>query len=179
MRWYVAYCKIAQETRARDHIQRQGFKCFLPMMATNSGQKPLFPRYLFTEFDPAVQQWRCINGSRGVLWLLEAMDDELGYRMPIPVPRKAMDTILGLYAGEPYDDRKIRRLPAVGSPVRLLENAKAFAGLNGTFLEMAPHDRVKVLLNMLGAKVPVVVPIDNIEKISVTSESLPLRAGVR
>ena len=54
--WFAVVSKPRQEKTALRHLQRQGFRCFLPM-AENPYQRrskkrqkivePLFPRYLF------------------------------------------------------------------------------------------------------------------------------------
>ena len=53
--WFAVYTKPRQEQVALENLERQGFRCFLPM-AVNPYQRrsqrmpriePLFPRYLF------------------------------------------------------------------------------------------------------------------------------------
>ncbi len=57
---YLLYCKRGQLQRAREHLERQAVGCLTPMIALEKivrGKRtmvnePLFPNYLFVEFDP-------------------------------------------------------------------------------------------------------------------------------
>ena len=75
MNWYLLQTKPNAHFTARsDHLRRQGFDVFLPLIVktTKKNNKfldikaPLFPGYLFmgTAIDPI--PWKSINGTRGV-----------------------------------------------------------------------------------------------------------------
>ena len=74
MNWYLLQTKPNAHVTAREHLKRQGFDVFLPLI-TKTAQKngrfldfkvPLFPGYLFmgTTINPI--PWKSINGTRGI-----------------------------------------------------------------------------------------------------------------
>lgn len=72
--WYLLYCKRGQLQRAREHLERQSVNCLMPTIALEKiirGKRtmvsePLFPNYLFIEFDPEVIHTTTISATRGV-----------------------------------------------------------------------------------------------------------------
>ena len=74
MIWYLLQTKPNGHATARDHLRRQGFDVFLPLIikTTKKNSKfvettaPLFPGYLFmgTSIDPV--PWKSVNGTRGI-----------------------------------------------------------------------------------------------------------------
>ena len=74
LNWYLLQTKPNAHSMARDHLRRQGFDVFLPLIVktTKKNSKfldvkaPLFPGYLFmgTSIDPV--PWKSINGTRGM-----------------------------------------------------------------------------------------------------------------
>ena len=56
--WFLIYTKPRQEERAKENLENQGFETFLPMIAFEKikqpklySLKPMFPRYLFTQYN--------------------------------------------------------------------------------------------------------------------------------
>ena len=72
--WYLLYCKRSEQTRAEQHLSRQGVKCYSPSVMVEKirrGKKsaqsePLFPNYLFVTFDPEKITFTTIRSTRGV-----------------------------------------------------------------------------------------------------------------
>ena len=72
MNWYLLQTKPHAHVTACDHLRRQRFDVFLPLITKTTKKKalditaPLFPGYLFigTSIDPV--PWKGINGTRGV-----------------------------------------------------------------------------------------------------------------
>jgi len=72
--WYLLQTKPNAHFTACEHLKRQGFDSFLPLIIKTKKKNgkfldvkvPLFPGYLFmgTSIDPV--PWRSINGTRGV-----------------------------------------------------------------------------------------------------------------
>ena len=60
--WYLLYCKRGQLQRAQEHLERQAVNCLTPMITLEkivrgkrtTVSEPLFPNYMFVEFDPEV-----------------------------------------------------------------------------------------------------------------------------
>ena len=159
-RWYVVHTQPRAEDRALWHLRNQGFRCFLPRCrktrrqarTTHVALEPLFPRYLFTCFDADLSRWRAINGTRGVVALLSQ-----GTR-PLPI---ADEIIEALMAGTDTDGATSLTALGVfckGRVVRI--TAGAFAGQTGKVAEVLAkgRDRVRVLLNVLGADTELHVP---------------------
>ncbi len=48
--WVLVYTKRDAEAWAQGNLKRQGFATVLPWVATRSGMRPLFPRYLFVGY---------------------------------------------------------------------------------------------------------------------------------
>ena len=73
-RWYVVYTHANSESKARDHLLRQGFVAILPTYKRwrrharrqEVVERPLFPRYLFVALDMLEQRWRPILSTVGV-----------------------------------------------------------------------------------------------------------------
>jgi len=160
MRWYVVYTQSHAEVRALRHLERQGFNCFLPRVRVlrrharkiESVLAPLFPRYLFVQFELDLTRWRAINGTHGVVRLLAS-----GPR-PIPVAPGMVETLI-----TQCDAQGAASLPAIamfmpGVKVRL--KGGAFAGQTAEVSEpfMRGKDRVQVLLHFLGVQAKLQVP---------------------
>ena len=160
MCWYVVQTQANGEAKATHNLQRQGFEVYLPRYLKHRRHarkvdvvaKPLFPRYIFVAIDVATQRWRAVQSTFGVARLVCNGDD------PAQVP----DGVVGAIRAR-EDDKgyvAIDAMPtfAPGDKVRVL--AGAFMDSAGLFNGLADHDRVSILLDMLGRKVRVVLDAD-------------------
>jgi transcriptional antiterminator RfaH len=159
-RWYVVQTQVNGEAKAAQNLARQGYEIYLPRYLKRRRHarkvdftaKPLFPRYMFVAIDMATQRWRSIQSTFGVARLVSNGDD------PATVPEGVLHA---LRARE--DDKGFVRLDskptfAPGDKVRVL--AGAFMDSAGLFNGLADHDRVSILLEMLGRKVRVLLDAD-------------------
>jgi transcriptional antiterminator RfaH len=159
-RWYVVQTQVNGEAKAAQNLLRQGYEIYLPRYLkrrrharkVDFAAKPLFPRYMFVAIDMASQRWRSIQSTFGVSRLITNGDD------PATVPE---GVVHALRARE--DDRGFIKLDsrpafAPGDKVRIL--AGAFMDSAGLFRGLADHDRVSILLDMLGRKVRVLLDAD-------------------
>jgi transcriptional antiterminator RfaH len=159
-RWYVVQTQVNCEVKAAENLRRQGYEAYLPRYLKRRRHarkvdftaKPLFPRYMFVAIDVATQRWRSIQSTFGVSRLVTHGDE------PAALPE---GVVRALKARE--DDRgfvKMDARPAFtpGDKVRVL--AGAFMDNAGLFNGMADHDRVSILLDMLGRKVRVLLDAD-------------------
>ena len=74
MNWYLLQTKPRAHVTACEHLRRQGFEVFLPLIVNTTKTRgkflnskvPLFKGYLFmgTSINPI--PWRSVNGTRGV-----------------------------------------------------------------------------------------------------------------
>ncbi|QIP01752.1 transcription termination/antitermination protein NusG [Bradyrhizobium symbiodeficiens] len=159
-RWYVVQTQVNGEAKAALNLVRQGFEVYLPRYLKRRRHarkvdvvaRPLFPRYMFVAIDTAAQRWRSIQSTLGVSHLVSHGD------APVVVPRGIVDA---LKARE--DDRGFIRFDArpsfaPGDKIRVL--AGAFMDNAGLFNGLADHDRVSILLDLLGRKVRVLLDAD-------------------
>lgn len=140
--------KSSSENLAQYHLKRQGFITYLPKYLSRVGKeikvKTLFPRYIFVLVE---LQWHQINGTRGITRLI------MGEGRPAAVPDKI---IASLKMKE--DSKGLISLPEppkfrIGERVRVVRSA--LEGYDGLVDGMRPNERVRVLIEMLGQKVPV------------------------
>ena len=93
--WYVVNTKAREETKALFNLKRQGFNTYLPQYKkmrrharkTDIILTPLFPKYLFVEFNLDMENWACINSTFGVSKLIRFGS------VPTPVPTNLIDEI--------------------------------------------------------------------------------------
>lgn len=159
-RWYVVQTQVNGEAKAAQNLLRQGYDVYLPRYLKRRSHarkvdfaaKPLFPRYLFVAIDMMTQRWRAIQSTPGVTRLVCNGEE------PAAVPGGVLGA---LKARE--DERGFVRMDAKpafapGAKVRVL--AGALMDCAGLFEGMADHDRVAILLDMLGRKVRVHLDVD-------------------
>ncbi|HEY7302237.1 MAG TPA: transcriptional activator RfaH [Xanthobacteraceae bacterium] len=152
-RWYAASTQPHREARAALQLENQGFRAFLPkrVKTIRHARKlmdvtaPLFPRYIFVQLDLTRQPWRSVNGTFGVSSLI--MQGE----RPHPVLPGIVESLLASAGADGvvqfHEDLEI------GSKVRLL--AGPFAEQLGILARLDDKGRVRVLLEIMGGRVPV------------------------
>jgi transcription antitermination factor NusG len=104
-----------------------------------------FPRYLFIHLDLTRDRWHSVNGTFGVSRLI--MQGEL----PHPVPRGIVETMIAAVDASGF--LRLEENLKIGSRVRLM--AGPFAEQLGTLDRLDDSGRVRVLLQIMGAIVPV------------------------
>jgi len=161
-RWYVAHTHPRAEQQAMSHLIRQGFAVYLPRFIKRRRHArrveqvaaPLFPRYLFVRFDPAKARWRAIRSTVGV------QDLVCHGESPATVPDGVIDEIRAREdeSGLVHLGRLMPLKP--GQKVRIV--AGALCEQIGLFERMDERERVFVLLDLLGRRVRVRVPLDSV-----------------
>ena len=156
-KWYVVHTRPHQEQRAEVNLARQGYRTWLPVMERSrrrakrfeSGHAPLFPGYLFVELDIGREPWRAINGTFGVKRLLadgprpRALPEEF-----VTALREATGAD-GVSSPEPPDLKPGDAVTIAIGP---------FVECAAVVLRLAPRERVEVLLDVLGGRVPARLP---------------------
>jgi len=154
-RWYAVHTLPYAEKRAQAQLENQKFRVFLPQRhkTIRHARKlsmviaPFFPRYLFVVLDLRVHQWRSINGTLGVSSLV------MGGDLPCPVPSGIVESMLAL--SQPDGLLRFKTNLKLGAPVRLA--AGPFADQLGVLDRLDDSGRIRVLLNILGRQVPVLL----------------------
>jgi transcription elongation factor/antiterminator RfaH len=155
-RWYVARTQPHRETQAARQLENQDFRVFVPRILKSRRharkfetiRAPLFPRYIFIALDLGRDRWRSVNGTLGVDRLLTRGGE------PEPVPRGLVEQL----TENAEADGVVRPSTTlkVGDSIRV--TAGPFAELLGTLERLDDSDRVRVLLDILGGKIPVLLP---------------------
>lgn len=154
MHWYLIHTKPRQEVCALQHLERQGYVCYLPL-ATEWRQRagqwvrsdvPMFSRYLFIQLDVGLnaRSWGPIRSTRGVSRLVSfgtqpaiVADELVAHVRVLEAAARASPTALF----------------EVGDVVRIAQGA--FAGLQGLVQEMDGERRAMVLIEMMSRPVAV------------------------
>ncbi|ATF94759.1 transcription/translation regulatory transformer protein RfaH [Cedecea neteri] len=147
--WYLLYCKRGQLLRAKEHLERQEVNCLTPMITLEkmvrgkrtAVSEPLFPNYLFVEFDPESIHTTTVHSTRGVSHFVR-----FGTQ-PATVPEKVIDELIHFQAEDITDPET----PYPGDSVVITEGA--FEGLEAIFAEPDGEARSMLLLNLLNKQV--------------------------
>ncbi len=159
-RWYAVQCLAHRESAAQSHLENQSYSVFLPrrMKTRRHARKletvlvPFFPNYLFVSLDVSRERWRSINGTYGVARLV------MRGEVPAPAPVGVVEALRSA-----CDERGVlsRSCELVdGQRVRIL--AGPFAELVGELERLDDSQRVRVLLDIMGGRFPVLVPRDHL-----------------
>jgi transcriptional antiterminator RfaH len=154
MNWYLVQTKPRQEFIALEHLQRQTYECYFPILQVEQvvkGQvtqvrKPLFPRYLFIRLGQDMQSksWGPIRSTVGVQKLVS-----FGLE-PAKVASELIETIR---SHELQFKAMPRKLFEPGQRVVLTQGP--FAGIEGVFQMTDGNQRVMVLIEMMRKPVAV------------------------
>lgn len=159
--WYVVQTKPHQESLAKENLERQGYRCFLPRIKQwqkKRGkrclvEKTFFPNYLFVCLDLYHTNMAPIRSSRGVNRLVR-FGNEL-----VPVPDSIIETIKQRSEADLIGSKTQEF--KLGQEVQIEDGA--LAGLTAIFQEKRGENRVILLLNMLGKQQKVEVPVNALE----------------
>lgn len=164
--WFAVYTKPRQEHLARENLERQGFRCFLPLAVNpyqrRTARKPrieaLFPRYLFLQAVPDRQSLGPVRSTRGVCTLVH-----FGRRLAT-LPERVVESIKRL---RDPDSGLVRLDPvpvATGDRVEVFDGP--LAGLQGIFTERKGSKRALLLMELLGTVSTVEVDAILLQKVS-------------
>jgi transcription elongation factor/antiterminator RfaH len=159
-RWYVVQSIRGREALAKQNLQRQGVRVFLPLFSRPVVRRHIvtpriaafFPGYLFVNMTPSSPMWRSVGGTLGVSRIVRFGD------APAPVPEGLVEHLIQRIApsgvlGFDDDLRPGDRVRVVGG---------AFDTVFGVLCSLEASDRVVVLMELMGRKVPVQVPRSSI-----------------
>jgi transcription antitermination factor NusG len=155
--WFVARTQRSRERWAAENCYRQGAEVYSPQIqemskALSAGRvitvarlKPLFPGYLFVRTDG---QWRFLLGTFGVIDLILGGGGE-----PSRVKQVTIDELKSRELGGFIKLPEPQRMFTMDDTVRPQEGP--FEGCVGLVAGYTDNERVRVLLDFLGRKVPV------------------------
>ncbi len=149
-RWYVVYTRTGLERMALGHLEEQNFTVYLPQRQKerrharriDTIKAPLFPRYLFVSLDIEADQWRSINGTYGVSYLVT-----MGEK-PSAVPPGIVEAIRDQENEEGLVEIVEPHPYAKGDVIEITQGV--LADQTGIFKCGADKQRVTLLLSLLG-----------------------------
>lgn len=157
-RWYAVNTQAKQEHRAETNLRRQDFQVYCPRVEkrrrharrVETVRMPFFPSYLFARLDLEVERWRSVNGTYGVRCLLAFGE------LPAPVPDGFVEALI---AREAEGESLAPALPDLQPGDALVLEDGAFKDMVGRFERLADHERVTLLLDLMGRAVRVTAPL--------------------
>ena len=159
-KWHVVQTHVHSEMKAAAHLVRQGYTVYLPRYLKRRHHArriemvpaPLFPRYLFVAVDRMVPRWRSIQSTVGVARLVRNGEEPAMVPGSVVEQLQAREDLGGLI----QVDTRPHFSP--GEKIRVMGGA--FSACLGLFEGMSDHERVAILLDLLGRKVRVVLDIE-------------------
>lgn len=147
--WYLVYTKPRQEEVARTNLSRQGYEIYLPLMRQPRRRRgrriavigPMFPRYLFVHLDRQTDNWGPIRSTLGVVSIVRFGHEPAWAPDNLIVFLQSREDAQGVQAISPDEYQP-------GSRVRVTDGS--LMGYEGIFLARTGHDRVAVLLDIMG-----------------------------
>lgn len=147
--WYVAHTKPRQERVALEHLTRQGYEVYLPLLKIFKNVRdrqdvrfdPLFPRYIFFRPASAQQSIAPVRSTQGVAAIVR-----FG-QTPAVLQPETLKAIRAFEASQNTASFEEISTLKPGKPVIVTDGP--FAGLEG-LVSMVSEQRVVVLMNLLG-----------------------------
>lgn len=163
--WYVVYCNINCEFRARMGLQEKGFPVYLPTLrkwVTCANRKkqvvrPLFTRYLFVSVDLAKNHFLEVRRTNGVEAVLCGTDG-----MPATVPGQLLKALWQTEQDGFFDETQAVLKAEPGSLVKIINGP--FADFIGK-LKSARGTSADILLEVLGGETLATVPLETLRKV--------------
>lgn len=159
-KWCVVATRQARERLASTQLANQNFSVFMPeinKMGYRAGRQvelraPLFPGYVFIEFENNVARWRSVNGTLGVRTLISQNEK------PSLLPEGFIETMKANLNNDGTIAR--HRFLQPGDMAAVL--AGPLANQIGKLLEIDAKGRVEILLQLLSSKRSVKTRIENL-----------------
>ncbi len=163
MNWYLLQAKTNAHITACEHLKRQGFDVFLPLITKTikkngkfvNKNTPLFPGYLFMGAPVDPVPWKSVNGTRGIL---RAVTLDGVYR---PINRYIIEGLQ--YRCDEYD--VIKSLNDIVSGDRVKIERGPFADFICTVEDIQDDRRAWVLIDLLQQKTRSKILLNDLSKL--------------
>ncbi len=162
--WYLIFTKPRMERQAVEHLERQGYCTYLPLMAVTRRQRgryrqtiePCFPRYLFIHLDSRTDNWAPIRSTLGVVKIVEFGG------LPAMVPD---DLIATLQNNEDQQGLQQLHEPELkkGDKVTVLEGP--FVGYQGIYQQHHSRERVAILMDIVGKNTLMTISVHELQRV--------------
>jgi len=145
--WYLIYSKPREEKLAQEHLERQGYKTYLPLILgrikrrgrSEKSIQAMFPRYLFIYLSDETDNWGPIRSTIGISHLVK-----FGMK-PAKVPEKLIMQLKENECDKGFYDLATKKFK-LGEKLLIAEGP--FAGYEATLFSQNSEDRVIVLLKI-------------------------------
>ena len=162
--WFILQFKPNSYYQAIKNLNRQGFETFLPFYENTSRKasrfinttRPLFPGYMFVEFDRTKVEWHKINNTYGVSRLVTFNS------ILKSIPTEVVNNLIARcdFAGELLPEKKLKD----GDKVKVLSGP--LASFIATVETYETDQRIWILLNLMNRKTRVQTPLENLTLLS-------------
>ncbi len=163
-KWYLVYTKPQKETLAREHLERQQFRVYLPMNdvikrirgVRKKRTEPFFSRYLFVHLCSENDNWSPIRSTIGVVGLVRFGG------VAATIPGEIVEL---LQQRERQIETKdvMQQNFSEGERVRIMDGA--LAGYEAIFKASRSTDRALLLLDIANRYTNLVVKTEQLEKV--------------
>ena len=162
--WYLIHSKPREEKLAQEHLERQGYEVYLPLILGRTKQRgrtvrsilAMFPRYLFIHLSDKSDDWGPIRSTIGVSNLVR-----FGMQ-PAVIPDCLIQDLRQREDAEGLQAVPIKKLK-MDDKVRIAEGL--FEGYEGIYASKTSKDRVIVLLKIAENTTKVQIELDKLEPI--------------
>ena len=162
--WHLIYTKANQELIAKNNLEQQGLKTFLPLIERidnkhNKSPKQIimFPRYLFVQIKKREINWNKIRFTRGVSHIVTFQNDKITV-----VPLDVMKSLVSITG-----KNGILKETVITSPYQqgdeLIVKDGILKGTEGVFISRKSKERVEILLEMINRKITANIPESYLE----------------
>jgi transcription elongation factor/antiterminator RfaH len=161
--WHLVYTKARQEDTAITNLERQGFRCYMPMIYLQKVRRgkstvisePMFPSYVFTQLDISGngQSWSPIRSTLGVRELVK-----FGGRPA----RVDAELINALRTRELRQQQDPQALFAPGDKVQIKDGP--FVGIEAVYQTTDAEQRSMILISMLSKPVTMRIEPERLRK---------------
>lgn len=163
--WYLVHTKGRQEDTAITNLQRQNFRCYIPMLYVEKVRRgkpavvaePMFPSYVFVQLDTSDnikgQSWSPIRSTLGVRDLVKFG----GHPAKVDA-----DLITVLHEREQLQQSNPQALFAAGDKVVITDGP--FAGIEAIYQTADAERRSMILLSMLNKPVAMRIELGKLRK---------------
>jgi transcriptional antiterminator RfaH len=172
--WYLVHTKSRQEDTAITNLERQNYRCYMPMIHLEKirrgksvvVEEPMFPSYVFVQLENSDKGDDSGNGSgKGQSWT--PIRSTLGVRDLVRFggqsPKVDPDLISALLEREQLQQTRPQALFAAGDKVIVIEGA--FAGLEAIYQTADAECRSMILLNLLNKPVQMRIEPGRLRKV--------------
>ncbi|MBP1712316.1 MAG: putative Transcription antitermination protein RfaH [Deltaproteobacteria bacterium] len=161
--WYVIQTKPKKEAEAKSYLSMKGLEIFFPLLESfaqkngrvNREVKPLFPNYIFGNFD-AVEDYTLVKYGKGVNKIVSFGSE------PAQVSQLVIEEIRTRIDETGVVRKRFNLTP--NDPVRV--KSGPFRDFLGIFEKWLPEkERVRILLNLIGYQPQVELHYSLVEKV--------------